>query len=128
MKRAQLTRSQVPAGLVDSGESAEGAAVRELFEETGYVGVVTESTGVMWNDPGFCNTNLKMVHVSVDMEDPRNQNPQAQLEEGEFIEVFTLPIKELWEACKRWEGEGFAIDARVGTLSEGIELARQLGL
>lgn len=40
---------EVPAGLVDAGESAERAAVRELKEETGYVGVVSESSPVMFN-------------------------------------------------------------------------------
>ena len=30
---------EVPAGLVDEGESAEESAVRELREETGYVGI-----------------------------------------------------------------------------------------
>lgn len=40
---------EVPAGLVDAGESAEEAAVRELKEETGYVGVVSESSPVMFN-------------------------------------------------------------------------------
>lgn len=44
---------EVPAGLVDAGEGAGQSAVRELKEETGYVGeVVKESWGmghVMWN-------------------------------------------------------------------------------
>jgi hypothetical protein len=40
---------EVPAGLVDAGESAEEAAVRELKEETGYVGVVSESSPAMFN-------------------------------------------------------------------------------
>ncbi|KAH6674889.1 ADP-ribose pyrophosphatase [Halenospora varia] len=116
---------EVPAGLVDAGESPETAAVRELKEETGYVGVVTESSPVMFNDPGFCNTNLKMVHVTVDMSLPENQNPKPELEDNEFIEVFTLPLKDLWHECKRLENEGFAIDARVGTLAEGIEIAKK---
>lgn len=85
-----------------------------------------------WNidevDPGFCTTNLKTVHVTVDMSDERNQNPKPELEEGEFIEVFTRPLKHLWSACKELEKEGYAIDARVLTLAEGIELARQFNL
>ena len=76
-------------------------------------------------DPGFCNTNLNMVHVTVDMSKPENQNLKPELEENEFIEVFSTPLKDLYAECKRLEDEGYAIDARVGTLAEGIELARR---
>ena len=138
---------EVPAGLVDAGESAAESAVRELKEETGYVGVAAEIRPVMyngmclhhlivwcfyvcacaevWADPGFCNTNLNMVHVTVDMSKPENQNLKPELEENEFIEVFSTPLKDLYAECKRLEDEGYAIDARVGTLAEGIELARR---
>lgn len=40
---------EVPAGLVDAGEGAAASAVRELKEETGYVGVATEISPVMFN-------------------------------------------------------------------------------
>lgn len=140
---------EVPAGLVDEGESAAESAVRELREETGYVGVAAEVSPVMFNgkhrsmrsqkrsdsghvlyllicpDPGFCNTNLNVVHVNVDMSLPENQNLKPELEENEFIEVFSTPLKDLYAECKRLEKEGYAIDARVGTLAEGIEVARR---
>lgn len=134
---------EIPAGLVDEGESAAESAVRELREETGYVGKVSEVSPIMFNgmhtskrcrrwkeltespDPGFCNTNLNMVHVTVDMGLPQNQELKPELEDNEFIEVFSLPLKDLYGECKRLEKEGYAIDARVGTLAEGIELARR---
>ena len=68
-----------------------------------------------------------MVHVSIDLSKPENQpeNLKTELEENEFIETFSVKLEELYGLCKQWEGEGLAIDARVGTLAEGIELARR---
>ncbi|KAJ6072257.1 hypothetical protein N7467_010342 [Penicillium canescens] len=116
---------EVPAGLIDAGETPEQCAVRELLEETGYVGVAEQISPVMYNDPGLCNTNLHMVHVRVDMSLPENQNPKPRLEDNEFIECFTVPLSSVFEEMKKLEKEGYAIDARVGTLAEGIELAKK---
>jgi ADP-ribose pyrophosphatase len=77
---------------------------------------------------GFCNTNLNVVHISVDMRDPHNQNPTPQLEEDEFIECFSVPLTDLYAEYRNLASQGFGIDARVGTLAEGIELARRWSL
>jgi ADP-ribose pyrophosphatase len=74
---------------------------------------------------GFCNTNLNYIHVKVDVTDPRNQNPKQELEAEEYIEVFTLPLSKLYTQCRIWDREGYAIDARVGSLAEGFEVAKK---
>jgi ADP-ribose pyrophosphatase len=67
-----------------------------------------------------------MVYVQVDMSLPENQNPKPCLEDNEFIECFTLPVSELSAELQRLESEGYAIDARVGSIAEGIEIAKRL--
>ena len=124
---------EIPAGLVDPNEDVETCALRELKEETGYVGQVLDGKAwgvgpVIFNDPGFTNTNLNMIHVSVDMSNPENQDPQPELEPGEFIECFSVPLNQFYAECRKLESEGFGIDARVGTLAEGIEIARRWNL
>lgn len=82
--------------------------------------------GLTWPiDPGFSNTNFNLVHVNVDMSLPQNQNPQPELEDNEFIECFTLPLSSLYDDLKRLEKEGYAIDAGVGSIAEGIEVAKR---
>jgi len=54
---------ELPAGLIDKGESPETSALRELYEETGYGGdaferrvKVVELGGTVVSDPGEFST------------------------------------------------------------------------
>jgi 8-oxo-dGTP pyrophosphatase MutT (NUDIX family) len=45
---------ELPAGLIDDGETPEQAGIRELREETGYEAEgVIDSSAVLANDPGL---------------------------------------------------------------------------
>lgn len=138
------------------GETPIECALRELNEETGYTGHILTSgflsklnngrhqqgtycigvaepdditsTPLMYDEPGISNTCLQMVHVGVDLSAPENRDPKPKLEESEFIEGFRCSLGELWKECWRLEREGYAIDAKVAGLAEGIEMAKAFGI
>lgn len=57
---------EIPAGLVDAGEGAAESAVRELKEETGYVGTVAQDVGVvMFNGEHLCYSPLQQTHAQL---------------------------------------------------------------
>lgn len=121
---------ELPAGLIDPKESVELTAVRELLEETGYHGTfvrLLHTEMPLFSDPGLTNANMALATVEIDAKDPRNSDPQPQLEDGEFIEVFTLPTKGflagLIDVCSR---EGCVVDARLYHLAFGLEMAETL--
>lgn len=119
---------EMPAGLIDADEDIETAALRELKEETGYIGKIIGASPVIFNDPGFTNTNLSLVTVEIDMNKPENQNPQSELEDNEFIECFNVPLKEFPEKMVELDKQGYKLDARVQNVAQGITLARQYNL
>ncbi|SCW01281.1 LAFE_0D09120g1_1 [Lachancea fermentati] len=119
---------EMPAGLIDGNESVEVAALRELKEETGYVGKVVGKSPTIFNDPGFTNTNLSLVTVEIDTTLPENQNLQTQLEDNEFIECIKVPLKTFADEMIRLDKQGYKLDARVQNVAQGIRLAQQYNL
>jgi 8-oxo-dGTP pyrophosphatase MutT (NUDIX family) len=85
---------EFPAGLIDKGETAETAGLRELKEETGYVGTI--DTNYQCRDlcttPGITNESCRFIVVNVDLDNPQNVNPKQQLEDGEAIVTKRVPL------------------------------------
>ena len=90
---------EFPAGLIDQGETPKQAALRELWEETGYIGTVNSSgtnsinsTLELCMSPGITDETVYMIVVDVDLDDPRNDNPIQHLEDGENVVVRRVPL------------------------------------
>ena len=112
------------------------SALRELKEETGYIGKAPTSdwllklkpvleSPIIYNDPWKSNETTKLVTLEVDFTLTENVNPQPHLEEDEDIEVIILDLLNLSEELRKIEDtRGVQVDNRVHQLALGIELAK----
>lgn len=88
---------EIPAGGVDSGESPEEAAQRELQEETGQRAGRLERLCSFFASPGYCDEYMHL-YLATGLE------PSALTADAdESIEVLRLPLEEALRLIERGE-------------------------
>jgi ADP-ribose pyrophosphatase len=85
---AQRNLLELPAGTIETGESAEATAQRELAEEVGFAASTWEKLGGFFSAPGFCSEYLH-AFLATGLSDQ-----QADGDEDEDIEVVPLTLEE----------------------------------
>ena len=113
---------EFPAGLVDRGETHEQTAIRELSEETGYVGEVEKISPMLYSSPGILSEAVSFVHMQVDENLPDNQRPKARNEPGEFITVLNRSVDEISEFFNQEISRGAKFDVKLYSyfLTQGV--------
>lgn len=85
---------EFPAGKIDPGEDTLACARRELLEETGY-------TGTDWQFVATIHNAIAYSDEFLDMFIARGLTAgAAQLDDGEFVEIFTTTLPELLEMVR----------------------------
>jgi len=79
---------EIPAGKLEPGEAHLATAKRELLEETGYVAAQWRRLGLIHNAIGYSDEGIE-IWAARGLE-----LREQQLAQGEFLEVFTLPLAE----------------------------------
>jgi ADP-ribose pyrophosphatase len=79
---------EIPAGKLDPGEPHLDTAKRELLEETGYA-------AQEWTRLGVIHTAIAYTDEAIDLFVARKlSKSERKLDDGEFLEVFTVPFDE----------------------------------
>ncbi len=84
------TTVEIPAGIIDAGETPEQTAIRELKEETGYTAASWKYLGWVETNPAFLN-NLCHQYLALDVV----KTHPPELDEGEAISVTELSLEEI---------------------------------
>ena len=80
---------EIPAGKIDPDEAPALTARRELLEETGYRAGRWLHLGTAYPCIGYSNEQISY-YLAEDLE-----LGERELDEGEFLEVFTLPLEQV---------------------------------
>ncbi|GMI30271.1 hypothetical protein TrCOL_g5525 [Triparma columacea] len=110
---------ELPAGLIDEGETAGQAAKRELLEETNYEGFVTSVGPAVFLSPGLTNESVRVVRMQIEGE---GGGVKEESEVGRGLEVVLLRKKELLEDLMLLEKQGVKSFGMLYTLAIGLEM------
>jgi 8-oxo-dGTP pyrophosphatase MutT (NUDIX family) len=88
----QQTTTEIPAGIIERGETSRGAAMRELKEETGYTSQEWEYLGFVEPNPAFLDNRCHH-WLAKNVE----QTSEPEFDQGEFLRVSEMS----WDAIRQ---------------------------
>lgn len=109
---------ELPAGLVDQGETMEAAALRELIEETGW-----SARKIDFLAEGPLSTGASTEIIRTFLCTGLEQVGKSGGDDNEIIEVMDIPLDGVQEFLRQSQEEGTLVDLKVYGL---IEMAKKM--
>ncbi len=105
---------EFPAGLINPGENPEETAVRELKEETGYIGTVEYCSPSVCSSPGASAETLYLAKMKVDL--AKQTDLSTHFDDSEHIETFLIHPNNITGFLSQANEEGYCIDSKIYTV------------
>lgn len=109
---------EIPGGLMEAGEDAATTGLRELQEETGFVGTDARVLGTLALNPSWETSRVHVVLVV----GARRAAPQ-DLDAGEDVRVRSVPVDGVWDLVRAGEIDAATVVAALSFLRTHTELA-----
>jgi 8-oxo-dGTP pyrophosphatase MutT (NUDIX family) len=117
---------EFPAGLIEEGATPEETALKELKEETGYIGTVTALIPPCFSSPGLSGEAVYIAMVEIDEETNENKHPVPVLENSEDITTERIAVDKLADFLFQ-RGEEINIDAKLCCFALGLGFQANAG-
>lgn len=82
----QKVLTEIPAGLIDPGETPEETAIRECREEIGFRPLNMFKLGVFFPTPGYCSEIITLFCATEFAHDPKK-------DPDEFLRMMKIPLR-----------------------------------
>lgn len=86
---------EIPGGVIDAGEDPVAAGVRELREESGYVGVTARLLGTVHPNPAMQSNRCHLVLV-----EGARRSAELEWDPDEEFEIMTRPVDEVYALAR----------------------------
>jgi len=105
---------EFPAGLIDKDYTIEETALKELKEETGYIGEIIDVSTKIYSSPGLTSENAYCVKIRA------TEKKEKELEPEEDIELIHLKKENIHAFLENIKKNGEKIDAKVYNYLDAI--------
>lgn len=109
---------EFPAGLMDGDEAPEVTALRELREETGYIGTVQSVIPQGYSSPGMTGETVYIAKMTVVESDQKEL--KTEFDDAEDIETILVSPEDLPELIRKEYAAGNGVDIKVSAYTAAI--------